>query len=559
LAGSGYAVGAVGVGAVDGTDDGPRGVPGVNAFVGVLTAIGLLLLYRSTLLPGLFEWDTGEAQAVLPLAGTMHPTGFPAYVVVGWLASLVLTPFGDPAFRVNLLSALLVAAAAGTTVVLLTRLRAALPVAVAAGVGLGLTPITWKVAVAADAHALHLALVALLVFALVRWERLVRARNAAPGDEEARARADRAIVLAAAVYGVAMANHGLTYLLGPAIGLYVLAVDPGVLRRPRLIVAAVAACLGVAALLYLELPIRGGLLRAPLVYGNPDTPGGLLDIVLARQFQGAFAGVFGDLGGKVADLVRFVGAQLGPAGLLVVPAFLVTARRAPRYALLSGVATVFTCLFAATYLNADIGRYYLGPALFAWSWLAIAAGGIVDLLLPVARRGLGPGAGPSRLVPSFERTPARGGTSLARVAARGAVGIVLGAALLVPTWQALPARREEVDRSGDTGTAAWMHQVLAMLERDAVIVSWWSTSTPLWYGTLVEGRRPDVTIVDDSNILYQNLGTADNVIASYLGRRPVYVIRSSPADLQALTVRFVLTASGVTGVYRVTGTLETTP
>ena len=47
-------------------------------------------VYRATLLPGLGAWDTGEAQTVLPILGTMHPTGFPAYVVVGWLASIVL-------------------------------------------------------------------------------------------------------------------------------------------------------------------------------------------------------------------------------------------------------------------------------------------------------------------------------------------------------------------------------------------------------------------------------------------------------------------------------------
>ena len=34
-----------------------------------------------------------------------------------------------------------------------------------------------------------------------------------------------------------------------------------------------------------------------------------------------------------------------------------------------------TCFFAASYVNADISRYYLGPALMAWTWLAILAGG----------------------------------------------------------------------------------------------------------------------------------------------------------------------------------------
>ena len=38
-----------------------------------------------------------------------------ASLSVGWLASLLLTPFGDPALRMNLLSALLVAGAAAGT------------------------------------------------------------------------------------------------------------------------------------------------------------------------------------------------------------------------------------------------------------------------------------------------------------------------------------------------------------------------------------------------------------------------------------------------------------
>ena len=58
------------------------------------------------LLPGVAFWDTGEFQTVGPVMGTAHPTGFPTYVLLGWLASVVLQPFGEPAFRMNLLSAI---------------------------------------------------------------------------------------------------------------------------------------------------------------------------------------------------------------------------------------------------------------------------------------------------------------------------------------------------------------------------------------------------------------------------------------------------------------------
>jgi hypothetical protein len=515
---------------------------------GLAVGIAALLAFRTTLLPGVYAWDTAEAQTVLPLMGTMHPTGFPAYVVVGWLASVVLQPFGEPAFRANLLSAILVASAVGLTVPLLRRLSVPLPVAAAAALGLAATPVVWSISTAADAHALHLVLVALIVTALVRWGRLVAVRDAGAGDASAARRADRGIVLAAALFGVALATHGLTILLIPSVGLFVLATDPGVLRRPRLVLAALGACLGVAALLYLELPLRAGPFRAPIVYGSPDTWGGFWEIVLARQFRGDIQGLLADLGPKTADLAGFALAQLGVLAVLVPPAFLVTAFRHPRYALLSGTAVAITCLFAASYLNADIGRYYLGPALFAWSWLAIAAGSVVDLVFARAS------AGPDDEA-AFDTPPGP-----MRLTLRTSVAVVLAIALLVPTGVALNPRWRAVDRSGETSMRGWLDEVMATVEPDAVIVSWWSFSTTIWYGQRIEGSRPDVLLLDDSTIVTDGLGTVEEVIDHHLGERPVYIIRSTPADIAALAVRYVIEPTpNPAGVYRVTGRQETMP
>jgi hypothetical protein len=536
------------------------------AIAGLLVAGAALLVYRTTLLPGVFAWDTAEAQTVLPLMGTMHPTGSPAYVLVGWVASVVLQALGDEAFRMNLLSALLVAGAAGVTVLLLRRFDAPLPVAVAGAVGLALTPIVWGISTAADAHALHLLLLALIVLALVRWDRLVAERDAAPGDPATARRADRGILLAAALFGVALANHGLTILLIPAVGLYVLAVDPDVVRRPRMVAATLAACFGVAGLLYLELPLRAGPFPAPLVYGHPETWSGFWEIVLARQFQGDTQGL-ADLPAGAVGLARFAGSQLGILAWVVPPAFVVTALRFPRYALLSGVSVAATCLFAAFYVNASIGRYYLGPALFAWSWIAIATGTIVEAILARARRPTKPAGDPVATRdepvaapgdPDDDRFDRPSGTG--RLAVRTSVALALALALLVPTGLGLQDRWRTADRSGDTAMADWLDDAMRGLARDAVVVSWWSYSTPLWYGTLVEGRRPDLLVVDDSNIVNDRLGSAEDVIDHYLGVRPVYVIRATTADLEALALRYVLEPAGrPAGVYRVTGTLETQP
>jgi hypothetical protein len=147
-----------------------------------------------------------------------------------------------------------------------------------------------------------------------------------------------------------------------------------------------------------------------------------------------------------------------------------------------------------------------------------------------------------------------------RRAIRILVVLAFALALLVPTGLALADRWRAVDRSSDATMADWLDDAMGGLSRDAVVVSWWSYSTPLWYGTLVEGRRPDLLIVDDSDIVSENLGSVEDVIDHYLGIRPVYVIRATVADLEALALRYALEPVGrPAGVYRVTGTLETQP
>ena len=38
-----------------------------------------------------------------------------------------------------------------------------------------------------------------------------------------------------------------------------------------------------------------------------------------------------------------------------------------------------------------------------------------------------------------------------------------------------------VDESHDHAAALWVDHALSVMEPDAVLVSWWGYSTPLWY------------------------------------------------------------------------------
>ena len=89
-------------------------------------------------------------------------------------------PFGNQAFRADLLSAVLVAGAAALAAVATVQLTRRAVLGLLAGVAFAVVPVAWPVGVRADAHALHVFLVALVLVLLIEWRRRERV---ASGDE----------------------------------------------------------------------------------------------------------------------------------------------------------------------------------------------------------------------------------------------------------------------------------------------------------------------------------------------------------------------------------------
>ena len=130
-------------------------------------------MYLRTMLPATAFWDTGEAQTVPYTLSIFHPTGFPFYTLVGWAWSHI--PVGSVAWRMNLLSGVCVALAAGLVVLTIGQLAAERHRwTVAAGAGIGglafaFASEPWRNAIRADVHALHILLAALLIWLLISW------------------------------------------------------------------------------------------------------------------------------------------------------------------------------------------------------------------------------------------------------------------------------------------------------------------------------------------------------------------------------------------------------
>jgi hypothetical protein len=492
----------------------------------LLVAVPALLLYSRTMMRDVGFWDTAEFQAIGPVLGIAHPTGYPSYTLLAWLASVVLQPLGNEALRANFLSALLVAAGCGIVGATVTRLSGRLVAGVGAGIGLALCAEAWTVGLHADPHALHLFLVAALLALLVVWRSRVR--------EDARPPADRWLVAAAALFGVSLGNHGLTILLAPAVGLYVLAVEPAILKRPRTVLACVAALLLTTVALYLYLPIRSAM-DPPLDYANPETWDGFRYLVFAEQFRGTFQALPG-----LVDAVRLIigetWTQLGLLAVLALLGAVHAALRRPAIVLLLSTWFLVNWLFALGYVNADIGRYYLVPLLSVAVLGGLGAAALIDAARDLVRQSL------------------QGG----RRAMRVAIAAIAALLLLGPVVAAIPDRLPRLDQSDDVTARGWIEEMGQQLPPDAVVVSWWSFSTPLWYAQYVEGWRPDIAVIDDRTMLDRSLGTAEDVIDSYLGQRPVYLIRL-PNDLPRFRDGYDLErVSGVSDgpVYQVLGRLS---
>jgi hypothetical protein len=99
--------------------------------------------------------------------------------------------------------------------------------------------------------------------------------------------------------------------------------------------------------------------------------------------------------------------------------------------------------------------------------------------------------------------------------------LLLGMALPVGT---LVLNYQAADQSDNRTADQWVASVYRVLPQDAVIISWWSYSTPLWYHRWILGERPDVTIIDERNILDDGYVTIDGAIRRFLGKQPVYVV-----------------------------------
>jgi len=475
--------------------------PRLRSTLTILVAFAVPLgVYLASLRGDVSFWDTADLQTVPYILGIPYPTGFPGFVLLGWLWSHAFA-VGNVAWRLNVLGALASAGTAAALATLLIALGAATAIAFGAAVAYGLAGVPWMHATYVDAHPVGFCAVAWAIVYAVRWTRRARWFDAT------------ACALAMAL---ALVCDNSTVLALPGLTLIVLA------RRPPLLRALGLAALGAALVIavYAYLPLRSAAVTAARIDptlalglapgrpfwddGHPATWAGFARVVTGSDFapHSALASMFTPLAvhSVVDDFAPLAAHDLG--GLLPWLALFGAVLAWWRMPLvLAGTLLIglLPVLFAGAYpVESEATRYYL-PAYFA-----IAAGaGYGVAVLDAGMRGV------------------------SRYAALAV--IVLAWAMLLDgnVGANAPLFAQPADRSGRD----WIQRVARRTPAHAIVVAPWDYATTLAYGTYVLHALGDRTVLTADPHEYERRYRA------WLVRRPIVVVSDDPLHVDGFQVR----------------------
>lgn len=435
---------------------------------GVTLVIAAAALYIFTLAPSVMPGDYAEFQFSAAILGVPHPTGYPLYILLGKLFTLL--PVGDVAYRVNLSSAVYMAGAVGLLYAIAVKMlrllgwgRAWWAAAVGAAL-FAVAPTAWSMSLVARSYALNALLVGCVVFALLSWR------------ETGQARWFYASLL---FIGLSMVHHGTTYLLLPAYGVYLLLVEREIwkkqndagrqkvrVRLRRWVLGAASFALGFSPMLFLMYRFVWG---APYYWGNPSTWKDFFNLLTGGPFHNQVLGFGTDIGtqlGRVAFGIGELSGQYTPLGIALGLVGLGLLWRYKR-----GEAALLTLMLAGNFAFAMnyslVGYLYFIPTYLLWGiFMSVACGWIAWLVMgKVANQ-------------AIART----------AAATGGVGVA--AALVV----AIVLRYPYIDQSGQTGARDQALALMATAPQGATLYLDWEALSVVRFYRYVYGMRLDMTL-----------------------------------------------------------------
>ncbi|MCB0163122.1 MAG: DUF2723 domain-containing protein, partial [Anaerolineae bacterium] len=478
-------------------------------FAGVFVAV--FSLYLLTLAPGVVGGDAGEHQIAVPLLGIPHTTGYPLYILVGKLWTLLI-PIGSLAWRVNLFSALGGALAAGITSLIVYRLsQEILPAAVWAGavvagltLAFGLT--FWQWSIIAGVRSFNIFFFALLTLQAVTLAQHYKSNRLVA--------ADRTLSWLAFTVGLSLAHHRTTLFYLPSLVAWIAWHDPALMRQPRRLIRLILLTLAPLTL-YLFIYLRG-VNHPPYTHEQITDFKSFWFLIGSGDSTGLFFSIDpAYLPARLLFIWRDLLAQLSlPGVVLAVVGAVILLRRYPGQFLFQGLLVVLLLLFTLDFevVNLDEApTWYLMPAYFIVTvWLGLGVNGIVSLvgyLFKFIRRTINPSEKPlaannsDRLKSNNNQSSA---TTIPLSFVLQLIALFGFTTLLIlslgrPNWQTqITAATTPLDdwRQLLRGTQAqrFVESSLPYVEPNSIIWGDWEQYTPFKYYQLVLGQRLDVTV-----------------------------------------------------------------
>jgi hypothetical protein len=427
-------------------------------------AAAVAAVYLLTMGRSVGQHDTFEFQVVAYQLGIAHPSGYPLYLILGHLFTLL--PFGTVAWRVNLASVVFALLALAFVYLLVRCLSRSVWPALLAAAALAFSPTFWSQSLEAEVYTLH----ALFVAAAL-WLMVMLSTERPPFGTVSGEKWTFPVYICGlfVLLGFSLTNHLTTVFLLPAAGLtwLLLAVRKHLPVAHYRHFAALALSFVLPLTLYAYLPLRW-----LAVNGEPMGLARFADWVLGRRFGGAL-----QWSAWLEDPTRYqvVGRLFSYEWswlflLLAAAGFAWLVARQWQVALLLAVTWLGYVFYGLNYYVPDLAVFILPAHL------------ITAVCLGLALTALGRAAGSRQAM----RWPRLSGV-LPPLVFLLLTGVIL--ARMAVLWPLL-------DRSGDDGLAQWGRSVLALpLEPGAAILADSEKIAPLYYLQKVEGLRPDLHIM----------------------------------------------------------------
>jgi len=225
-------------------------------------------VYFITLCPTVYVGDSGELTAAALTMGIAHPPGYPLYIILAKLFS-ILVPFGNTAFEINLFSAVCASLTVMIMNILLKSIGIKTIIAVCSALSFGFINVFWSQATVARVYTLNSFLMISALYFLIRYNSSQKIKD---------------LMLYFFFAGLGLANHLVSVITIPAAIFIVFSrKNPELLKPP--VVLKCLSCLVPGLIMYTYLPLRSKF-NPVINWGNPgsQTGKGLLEFILRKEY-----------------------------------------------------------------------------------------------------------------------------------------------------------------------------------------------------------------------------------------------------------------------------------